>query len=179
AVSVAGPGIQLILWFALWALFTQTWSPLWWPKLMIMMMGQPDPEAGLVTPSMSFRVLMLVLGMLIVINLWWALLNLLPIWPLDGGMISRELCTGASRINGLVVSLWISLIAAAVIAINAFFASSTGTKPIPYLPGHKGNLFTPIFFAMFAVQSFQLLQEERHRRAASQWDSDDRLPWER
>ena len=42
----------------------------------------------------------------------------------------------------------------------------------PYTPG----LLTALFFGLFALQSYQLLQEESHRRR--NWD-DDRLPWER
>ena len=32
---------------------------------------------------------------MIFINLFWPLLNLLPVWPLDGGQIAREACVGA------------------------------------------------------------------------------------
>jgi len=37
------------------------------------------------------------LEQMLFINLFWPLLNLLPIWPLDGGQISRELFTWARR----------------------------------------------------------------------------------
>ena len=53
------------------------------------------------------------------INLFWPLLNLLPIWPLDGGQITREVSTAVSRRQGLVVSLWISLIVSGFLALHA------------------------------------------------------------
>src|SRR5262249_54958026 len=56
---------------------------------------------------------------MIEINLFWPILNLLPIWPLDGGQITRESCLGLSRDNGLRVSLGISLVVAGLLAFNA------------------------------------------------------------
>ena len=40
------------------------------------------------------------LAMLIEINLFWPILNLLPIWPLDGGQMAREVFFGVTPRNG-------------------------------------------------------------------------------
>src|SRR5262249_8193181 len=70
AVSLAGPGIQLVLYgliqLGLWSLSEE--------QLLRIPRG-----AGLA------------IGLLMFINLVWALFNLLPVWPLDGGQVSREL----------------------------------------------------------------------------------------
>jgi Zn-dependent protease len=50
-----------------------------------------------------------VLNALWYINLVWPVLNLFPIWPLDGGQICRELFTWFSRKNGVRVSLMLSV----------------------------------------------------------------------
>jgi Zn-dependent protease len=52
------------------------------------------------------------------INIWWGLINLLPIYPLDGGRIARELFTIKGNVRqGVVRSLWLSVVAAAVFGV--------------------------------------------------------------
>jgi Zn-dependent protease len=149
-VSFAGPGIQLLLFAALYGL-------IW---------------AGLVPKENKALTLLVV--MLLIINFFWPLFNLLPVWPLDGGMITREVCTGVAPSRGLIISLWISVIVSALIAINSLMEMSLKKPLIPYIP--SGGMFTIILFAMFAASSFQSIQEETHRR---RYSYDDDLPWER
>ena len=62
---------------------------------------------------------------MVFINLFWPLLNLLPIWPLDGGQITREACVGAlGQQRGLSISLGISLVV-------AIYSSEDGSEPAP------------------------------------------------
>jgi Zn-dependent protease len=124
------------------------------------------------------RLARIALHFLISINLWWALINLLPVWPLDGGQVSRELFTWASPIYGVRNSLALSLVVALMVAVNALSAVIGGPH-IPYLP--VGGQFFIFFFAAFAFESFIGLQIE-NARTRSGWrdpDDDDRLPWER
>ena len=59
----------------------------------------------------------LFVAFLLTINIFWGIFNLLPIYPLDGGQVSRELCTLVMRPDrGIVVSLWISIICCALAA---------------------------------------------------------------
>jgi Zn-dependent protease len=117
-----------------------------------------------------------VFGMLWWINLYWPLLNLLPIWPLDGGKVSREVCQAASRENGTSISLGISGTLAGILAVHCLMNSPGYGRPlIPYLEW-LGGFFAAIFFAMFCVQSFMEMQQEKQRRRS--WE-DDYLPWER
>jgi Zn-dependent protease len=147
-VSAAGPAAQLLLWAALY-------------------FGVVGPgNLPLNSPPLALAVLMLVY-----INWAWPLLNLLPIWPLDGGQITREVCAGLSRSQGVIVSLWISLVVSAALAINALLAQN-GQPVIPYAPG---GTFLAIFFALFAVGSYQALQVEKSRSRS--WDED--WPWQR
>ena len=97
-------------------------------------------------------------SILIQLNLFWALLNLLPIFPLDGGQISRDFLDGMMPGGrGKRASLGISLVLAGLLTVHSI-ATANGHRFIPYLPPF-GMLGT-IMFASLAIQSFQLLQQE-------------------
>jgi stage IV sporulation protein FB len=122
------------------------------------------------------------LTQLVWINLMWGLVNLLPIWPLDGGKISRELCQEFMS-NGVKVSLIISLITAALFSINSVVGYLKGQSLIPYLP--TGSVFSAIFFGIFAFTSWQMLQQLQAGGGGGgsgrRWvdeDYDRRAPWE-
>jgi len=112
------------------------------------------------------------LSFLVWINFFWGLLNLLPIWPLDGGRISREIISWLSPANGTRAALGLSMLAAGVIAGNALSLTAL-KKPLPFFDsipflGHFGGYWTVIFFGYLAFMSYQALMMERPRR-----------PWER
>jgi Zn-dependent protease len=150
-VLAAGPGIQLLLLAGI---------------VGILLAGY-RPEKR--TP------LWLLVNILIEINLFWPILNLLPIWPLDGGQITREVCAGVSPRNGSLTAFWISLVVSAVLALNAGIGES-GAPFIPY-SGPFTGMYMAIFFALFAVGSWQMIQVEQQSRRESSYDDD--LPWER
>jgi hypothetical protein len=98
----------------------------------------------------------------------------LPIWPLDGGKISREVFQWIMPARGAQASLGLSLVVAGVIAANSLAAYS-GKPLIPNL--YAGGLYTAVFFAMFALSNFQELQMTPSRPRPY---SDNRgAPWER
>jgi stage IV sporulation protein FB len=153
-IYAAGPGMQLLLFAALHV------------ALFVYPVVSPD------TP----KAVLLLLLLLWQVNLYWPLLNLLPIWPLDGGQIVREICVSASHQRGTLISLWISLIVAAALAINAFLAEGrTGRGFLPWWV--PVGMYIGIFFTLFAVGSWQGIQAEQERRR--QHYSDELLPWER
>lgn len=119
--------------------------------------------------------LVFLLGQLVWINLIWPIFNLLPVWPLDGGQIAREVSTAVSPRNGLLASLYVSLVISAALAVNALLAEHrNGFLPWWFVPT---GMWIAILFGMFAVgswQGIQAIQQERRRV----WD-DDALPWER
>lgn len=77
------------------------------------------------------------------ISVYWSLLNLLPIYPLDGGQISRELFVIFSRTDGIKNSLLLSVFTAGAVALFAL------TNRDNYLM---------IMFGMLAYSSYQTLQ---------------------
>jgi Zn-dependent protease len=169
-VSAAGPGIQLVLWAALVGLIWGGVLPRPWIFRDVSWLPPGDLLEQGRTP-LAFLV-----GLLLLINLVWPIFNLLPIWPLDGGQITREVCEGLSPGRGALTSLWISLAVCVVLAGNELLGMN-GKAPLaqlsPYLSG--GSMFNAIFFALLAFGSFQAIQYENSRRRSY----DDELPWER
>ena len=49
-------------------------------------------------------------------NIWWGILNLLPILPLDGGRITNEALNICHPRGALQISLWVSLVVATAMA---------------------------------------------------------------
>lgn len=84
------------------------------------------------------------------INLLWGAVNLLPIYPLDGGRISREVCQSGSPRQGIILSLRISMAAAIMMILVGFSWQSW---------------FTAIFFGYLAYSNYQTLVAYR----ASLW----------
>jgi Zn-dependent protease len=146
-VFAAGPAIQLVFWAIL--LFCERFLPV--------------PEV----PDKTIFGIHLVYGFLMLINVYWALLNLLPIWPLDGGQISREVFSHFSRDNGVRLSLHLSMGVALLLAIHAIIGEQRGPL-VPYLPVGTGSA---IFFGLFFFIGLQSLQYENVR---DRWRDD---PW--
>ena len=54
------------------------------------------------------------------VNIFWGLMNLLPVNPLDGGQIAREMLNASDPWQGVSKSLWLSVIVGAVVAVVSF-----------------------------------------------------------
>ncbi len=120
------------------------------PVVVLMLSSSPGPRYRGMAPNPMQEVL----ADLFWINLFWPILNLLPIWPLDGGKISRELFDWFSPNEGIRRSLILSAVVAGLLAVYEL-ASVAGQSPLPF----GGSLYMAIFFALFAVTSIQLLQQ--------------------
>jgi Zn-dependent protease len=83
------------------------------------------------------------------VNIFWGLINLMPVHPLDGGSVVRYILIQTDPLNGLRTSLWVSVIAgAAVAAAGLLLLQST---------------YMAILFGLLAFQSFQALQGGKGR----------------
>jgi stage IV sporulation protein FB len=92
------------------------------------------------------------------INLFWGILNLLPIWPLDGGQISLNLFNRLNPDRGSYYAHGISFLIAALLAVNALVAYR-GPGFIPYAPG---GLYSMLLFGSLAMGSYSALQRDNH-----------------
>jgi membrane-associated protease RseP (regulator of RpoE activity) len=77
------------------------------------------------------------------VNLLWGMVNLLPIYPLDGGRIARELLLLGNPRQGIVFSLQLSLVAAGAMAVVGLVLWQ--------------SLFTSLVFGYLAFSSYQTL----------------------
>jgi Zn-dependent protease len=97
---------------------------------------------------------------LVYINLWWGLVNLLPIWPLDGGNLSEVVLTRVNPYQGKRWAHVISLVLAGVLAL-LILAASQGRER-----------FLPIFFGLFAFMNYQALQSIYEAQKMDIYDDD-------
>lgn len=135
--------------------------------------GWADPGAAALVRYLYF--------VLIWVNLIWGLMNLLPIFPLDGGQVSRELCGRFWGPRGKRISLQISFVCALLLVAYSIFcvmdARGVGAGFTDELPWWfpPGTVYTAILFGVLAYQSYQLLS--RIEWTDTHWD--DKAPWER
>lgn len=81
---------------------------------------------------------------ILMVNILWGLLNLLPVFPLDGGQICRELLIMYQPWNGLVWSCYISFAVALGIALIGL---------------QLQQIYIAIMFGLLAYQSYQTIQQ--------------------
>lgn len=90
------------------------------------------------------QVLAVVVTMLLWVNIFWGLINLVPVFPLDGGHVSRNVLLQADPVDGVRKSLWISVIAGGLVAVAGFILLR--------------SLFMALMFGLLAFQSYQALR---------------------
>lgn len=88
----------------------------------------------------------LLVTLLLSVNIFWGLLNLIPLYPLDGGQISREIFLLNNPRTGIVQSLWLSVFSGGAVAVWGIT---------------RGMVFMGIMFGMLAYSSYQMLQQYR------------------
>lgn len=94
--------------------------------------------------SFGGNILSLFITLMLWVNIFWGLVNLLPVYPLDGGQVARNLLIQYDPLNGVRKSLWLSVIVGGIFALVGivFFRS----------------IFMALLFGLLAFQSYQSLQ---------------------
>jgi stage IV sporulation protein FB len=96
---------------------------------------------------------------LIWINVAWGLVNLLPLWPLDGGQATQILLSFVDRHRGRRWGHIVSLLVAGGLAVVSF----TLTKSLFYL----------MFFGYFAFVNYQVLEAMHHAHGMGIYQEED------
>ncbi len=81
------------------------------------------------------------------VNLFWTIINLLPVMPLDGGQLLRIVLEKIFGIKGFRYAICASLVLSLIVALLAFLMQSF--------------LIGALFF-LFAFQSYDMLRKTRH-----------------
>lgn len=80
---------------------------------------------------------------LLYVNIFWGLINLLPVLPLDGGHVARELLFAAGGSAGLRQAMGLSVAAGAAVAVYAYV--------------FLGSTYLALMFAYLAYQNYAML----------------------
>ncbi len=156
-ITFAGPLAGFLLaGLTLLAIFLAGWQPqfsfplfqeagvvgvpiFWLGELFYITLGNPPQE--------RFHNLELLVFCLLFVNIFWGLLNLLPIYPLDGGQISAELLQVKNGGEGLVQALQLSMVFAVIVAVVAIALMK--------------SVFMMLMFGLLAYNNWQMMQQLR------------------
>lgn len=116
-----------------------------WPRFEFPSLRLWDLQSTSGTPSYLIELI----ESLLFVNIFWGLMNLLPIYPLDGGQISREIFVLKEPWDGLRKSLWLSLVTAATVAVIGFVT----------FRNNPNGIFFLLMFGSLAFSSWQVLQQ--------------------
>ncbi len=83
----------------------------------------------------------------VLVNVFWTILNLLPVYPLDGGHLLRIILEGLFGYRGLKIALFLSLLIGVALSIFFFLGS---------------DLLIGAIFLLFAFESYRAWQGVRH-----------------
>lgn len=136
-ITAAGPGAGFLL-AALVAVllsFTGHEVEIWWIMRYI-----PQPF----TLGVGSLVATKFVNNLLVVSVLWGVVNLLPVYPLDGGQIAREVFLKASPRDGIRLSLIVSIATAVGIAVIAVT--------------QWNEYYVAVLFAYLAYSSYAALQ---------------------
>jgi len=89
-------------------------------------------------------VLSVFITMLLWVNIFWGVFNLLPVFPLDGGQVARNILIQYDPYDGVRKSIWVSVIVGGIIALYGFIVMR--------------SIYIALLFGLLAFQSYQSLQ---------------------
>lgn len=104
----------------------------------------PIPTAFVMVDGRIGEILNDAIWIIIWINTFWGLLNLLPVFPLDGGHVAMHLFVRFNPWNGARNALWLSVLTGAALAIGGYLLLD--------------SFYMALMFGILALQSYQMAQ---------------------
>jgi len=109
------------------------------------------PVVGVAPRAPTYSLWYVLLNDILWVNLYWGLINLLPVYPLDGGQAARAIFERADPESGWRKALVMSAVVAGGVALAAVLVRS---------------LYLALMFTILAVSSLQLLDSGSGRAQA-------------
>jgi Zn-dependent protease len=119
-----------------------------WSLFLPTISAWPDINPSSVARLQSSYLWWVLVNDLLFVNFYWGLVNLLPVFPLDGGHASRAICERRDPYNGKRTALLISAIVGALVALAGVFAQ---------------NLYLILLFGVLAATSAQQFESVRRK----------------
>lgn len=126
-IALAGPGAGFLLW-AIMNFFAAD-------RLLEFGFLKFDPK---VLPLLGFGI-----AVWLQVNLWWSVINMLPVLPLDGGHVCLGICQSVNRYSGDRIAHGIGAVVAGIAALYFFM---------------QQRMYTGILFLTFAINNMGALQ---------------------
>ncbi len=140
-VSLAGPVFGFLLAAVLWALVYAVGGQVLVNRAGMIPIPVPILEGTIFAGKSA--ILMVIWGG-IILNIFLNVLNLFPIFPLDGGQALQQLMVQMDSSNGLRNSIYVSIATAILVAVFSF---------------QSGDRFLGFFFGFMAFSNYQMLQQ--------------------
>ncbi len=137
-ISIAGPGAGFLFAVLVWIITAAMGGTIFLTSLFGII---PFPIVQFANGGDIINTLVLTL---LWVNIFWGLINLMPVYPLDGGNIARYLLLKTDPYDGVRKSLWLSVIAGAVVALAGFLLLK--------------STYMGFLFGLLAFQSYQAIQ---------------------
>ena len=83
------------------------------------------------------------ISLMLWVNVFWGLINLLPVFPLDGGQVTRNILIQYDPLDGARKSLWLSVITGGLMALAGLI--------------FLRSIYMAFVFGLLAFQSYQAL----------------------
>jgi stage IV sporulation protein FB len=162
AVVLAGPGAGFVLLGVVMLVATLLFriSPLGHVQAAVFNYGEVATKIGLMLgEDTAGQFALVAYRYLVFINLYWGLLNLLPIWPLDGGQATQILLSLYDRHRGQRWSHIVSLLVAGALAVVVYQLTK--------------DVFLTVFFGYFAFVNYQVLQTLHQAHSMGLYQEDE------
>ena len=118
----------------------------------ILLLGVPAVWLGRTLDNPSDTVELLIISM-VWVNVAWSLVNLLPILPLDGGNVTKEVLDAVTGEKGEVPARIVSIVVAGAAGLYAL---------------RSGLVFAGLFALFFLAMNFRVLSERRNVKVADE-----------
>jgi Zn-dependent protease len=84
------------------------------------------------------------------VNLWWGLVNLLPVYPLDGGRVAEQVCKRIDPYRGMEYTFKLGIVAALGAALAFYYYRR---------PDNLLAAYPALLFLFLAFNNYQLMQQ--------------------